>query len=98
MEFALGGAPMTSSQAILPKLTKPVANWIFEYDRSDLSLPPNATQVVEYGSTLTGWTPITIPATSAGVVTITPGTPSDHVSVTIPNLGSQTFVRLKVSQ
>ena len=98
LEFALGGAPMTSSQAILPKLTKSGATWLFEYNRSNLALPPATTQVVEYGSNLTGWTPIAIPATSAGAVTITPGTPSDHVSVAIPNLGNQTFVRLKVSQ
>lgn len=97
MEFALGGAPIVSSQAILPKLTKPGGTWVFEYDRSDLALPPATTQVVEYGNNLSGWTPITIPSTSAAAVTITPGTPSDHVSVTIPNLGNQTFVRLRVT-
>ena len=33
-----------------------------------------------------------------GIVEITPGSPSDHVSVVIPAGGTQTFVRLKVSQ
>lgn len=98
MEFALGGAPMVSSQAILPKLAKPGANWVFEYDRSDLALPPATTQMVEYGDNLTGWTPVTIPTTSAGNVTIAPGTPADHVSVALPDLGSNGFVRLRVSQ
>jgi hypothetical protein len=59
---------------------------------------PATTQVVEYGSDLTGWTQVAIPATSAGIVTITPGSPADRVKVTIPNQGNQLFVRLKVSQ
>jgi hypothetical protein len=61
-------------------------------------LAPATTQVVEYGSNLTGWTPVTIPATTAGIVTITPGSPSDHVKVTLPASGNQVFARLKVSQ
>ena len=97
LEFTLGGAPMVSSQAILPALTKPAGSWLFEYERSDAA-QPSTTQVVEYGSDLTGWTPVTIPTTSAGIVTITPGSPSDHVVVTLPVGGSQQFVRLKVSQ
>ena len=98
MEFTLGGAPMTSTQAILPTLTKQPDSWLFVYDRSDASLSPATVQVVEYGSDLTGWTPISVPATTAGPVTITPGTPSDRVSVSIPSQGPKTFVRLKVSQ
>jgi hypothetical protein len=98
MEFTLGGAPMASSQAILPKLANSGGNWVFEYDRSDFSLAPATTQVVEYGSNLTGWTPVTIPATTAGMVTITLGSPSDHVKVTLPASGNQVFVRLKVTQ
>jgi hypothetical protein len=95
--FALGGAPMSSSLTVLPKLTRNGSNWIFEYDWSDLSLPVTA-QVVEYGSDLTGWTAVAIPATTAGSVTITPGSPFDHVSVTLPNSGGNGFVRLKISQ
>ena len=97
LEFALGGAPMVSSQAILPTLTKPAANWQFEYNRSDAAQSSTA-HVVEYGSNLIGWTPVTIPATSGGIVEITPGSPSDHVKVTIPASGTQIFVRLKVSK
>jgi hypothetical protein len=99
LEFALGGAPMVSSQAILPVLTKStVGVWTFEYDRNDLSLPPDTTQIVEYGSDLTGWTAVTIPTSTATPVTITPGSPSDHVKVAIPNPGTKVFVRLKVTQ
>ncbi len=98
MEFVLGGAPMVSSQAILPVLAKSGGDWLFEYDRSDASMAPATNQVVEYGSNLTGWTPVTIPATTAGIVTITSGSPLDHVKVTLPASGNQVFARLKVSQ
>ena len=98
LEFTLGGAPMVSSQSILPTLTFSGGNWLFEYNRSTLSAPPATTQVVEYGSDLAGWTPVTIPTTSAGSVTITPGNPSDHVSVIIPVVGTKVFVRIRVTQ
>ena len=97
LAFALGGVPMSSSRTVLPKLTWNGNNWIFEYDRSRLSLPAT-TQVVEYGSNLVGWTPVAIPETTAGSVTITPGSLFDHVSVTIPSPGTKGFVRLKVTQ
>ncbi len=98
LEFALGGAPMVSSQSVMPKFVSVGGAWVFEYDRSDMSMAPATTQIVEYGSNLMGWTPVTIPATSLGIVTITPGSPSDHVVVTLPGSGSSKFVRLKVSQ
>jgi hypothetical protein len=82
----------------MPALSKSGGDWVFEYERSDLSLSPATVQIVEYGSNLTGWTPVSIPATSAGIVTITPGSPTDHVKVTIPAGGTKTFVRLKVSK
>ena len=97
MAFVLGGAPMSSSLTALPKLTHSGNTWTFEYDRSQRSLPVT-TQVVEYGNDLIGWTPITIPATTAGSVTITPGSVSDHVAVTISFLGAKCFARLKVTQ
>ena len=97
VEFALGGGPMTSSPAILPILTKPTADFAFEYDRSDAA-QFTTLQIVEYGSDLTGWTPVTIPATSAGSVQITPGIPTDRIKVMIPNGGARTFVRLKVTR
>jgi autotransporter-associated beta strand protein len=98
MEFVLGGAPMVSDQTVLPKLNvSPSGVWTFEYDRSDLSLTPATTQVVEYGSDLSGWTELVIPLTTSGMVTITPGSPSDHVKVTLPQLSPRLFVRLKAT-
>ncbi|MEI6606098.1 MAG: Ig-like domain repeat protein [Verrucomicrobiota bacterium] len=99
MEFALGGNPLLASRAILPALTQPsVGTRAFEYDRSAASRPPTTTQVVEYGSDLTGWIEVAIPAASLGDVTITTGSSSDHVKVAIPSLGTKGFARLKVSQ
>jgi autotransporter-associated beta strand protein len=98
LEFILGSAPMASSRVGLPTLSADADAWFFEYDRSDLSLPPGTIQEVEYGNDLTGWMALAIPATSAENVTITPGSPSDHVKVSIPTPGATIFVRLKVTQ
>ncbi len=93
------GHPLADTSGVLPTVGPGAgSNWVFEYDRSDLSLAPATTQVVEYGSDLLGWTSVPIPATSAGTVTITPGSPSDHVSVSIPALGTPCFARLKVNE
>ncbi len=88
---------MVSSQALQPTLTKPAGDWVFEYNRSDAA-QSSTTQVVEYGNNLSGWTSVNIPALSSGIVTITSGSPSDRAKVTIPDQGSSTFVRLKISQ
>ena len=96
LEFVLGGNPLQSSNGMLPTLKHAFTGWVYEYDRSDVSVPPATTQVVEYSTDLVTWTSVIIPANSAGAVTITPGSPSDHVSVALPNLGRAGFVRLKV--
>jgi len=98
LEFVLGGAPMSPSRTILPVISHTGGSWFYEYDRSDLSQPPATIQEVQYGNNLTGWTSITIPLTTASPVTITPGSPADHVKVAIPNPGPNGFVRLKVTQ
>jgi uncharacterized repeat protein (TIGR02543 family) len=97
LEFALGDAPMVSSQAMLPVLTQLSGVWVFEYERSHAALSAT-TQVVEYGSGLAGWTAVPVPAVSNANVTITPGSLSDHVKVTLPAQEAQGFVRLKVTQ
>ena len=97
IEFVLGGEPRTSSQAPLPVIVKSAGQLIFEYNRSDAA-ESSISQTVEYGNNLTGWITVNIPETSAGIVEIIPGSPSDRVKVNIPNLGSQIFVRLKVTK
>jgi hypothetical protein len=96
LEFVLGGAPSGGTHTGLPTLTKPTGTWEFAYERSVLSRPPATIQIVEYSSDLTRWTPVVIRETSGGRVTITPGSSSDHVIVTLPDLGTTGFVRLKV--
>lgn len=100
LEFVLGGVPMIASRAILPQLLHIGGAWLFEYDRSDLSLLATV-QVVEYGSDLKGWSALNIPETSSGLVEIIDGSPAlyDHVRVTIPNPGGgQIFARFKVTK
>ena len=99
MEFALGGAPMTASQTILPTQAPVVGGaWVFSYDRSVASRPPATTQIVEFGDDLSGWTPVVIPLDAVKNVAITNNGDFDHVVVTLAPLGSKGFVRLKVSQ
>jgi hypothetical protein len=96
LEFVLGGAPMGGTHTGIPTLTKLNGTWEFAYERSVLSRPPATTQIVGYSNDLTRWTPVTIRETSGGSVTITPGSSSDHVIVTLPDLGTTGFVRLEV--
>lgn len=98
LEFVLNSPPMTPSRAVLPTLRQDAGQWVFEYERNDESLPPATNQVVQYGVELSEWTDIAIPATGSGAVTITPGTPVDHVRVVIPNLGGRVFARLMVTR
>ena len=60
---------------------------------------PATTQVVEMGRQSNGLDPgFPSPPTSFGKpCTITPGSPSDHVKLTLPNPGTKLFVRLKVA-
>jgi hypothetical protein len=97
MELTLGGAPVVSSQLIMPVAKLVGANWVFEYDRSDLSVALGAIQEVEYGSDLINWTAIPIPKISNSSVTITKVGNSDHVKVTIPATSAKLFVHLKVA-
>ena len=99
LEFVLLGDPLVPSSATLPTVSSPGGGtWFFEYERSDLSAPPATTQVVEYGTDLENWTEVSIPLTSAGTVTITLGSTSDHISVALPDLGARIFARLKVNE
>ncbi len=94
LEFVLRGNPMVGDSSILPTGNAPSAGtWTFEYDRNKDSVPDVA-QVVEHTTDFVVWTKVTIPLTSSGSVTITPGVDTDHVSVAIPVSGSNGFARL----
>lgn len=102
LEYVLNGNPSASAPSILPALDASGSNFIFTFTRREES-SDDTTQVFEYGSNLTGWTPVAITGTPGPEVTL--GTPSggspnlQSVTITIPK-GSNTslFGRLKVSQ
>jgi hypothetical protein len=97
LEFVLCGEPMVSAQSIRPVLMQIGPGRVFSYKRSHAS-KSSTTQLVEYGSDLTDWTPLPVPAESSGNVVITPGPTSDHVEIHLPPQGSLGFVRLRVSR
>jgi hypothetical protein len=98
LEFVLRGNPMLRDSSILPTGIAPASgSWIFEYDRNNDSVP-GVTQVVEYTTDFVDWTKVTIPPTTSGSVTITPGVNTDHVSVAIPVSGSNGFARLLATE
>jgi autotransporter-associated beta strand protein len=99
LEYTLGGAPLGSSQSILPQGVISGANLVYTFKRSDAS-EIDTTQVVQYGSDLAGWTDVNIGAASAGVVTVVENADAeDDVTVTIP-MGANTklFARLVVTE
>lgn len=103
MEFVLGGDPRVSDSSIQPKLQITPTDFVFSFKRSDAS-QTDTTQVFEWGSSLMSpWTEAAVPATSSVVngasFTITPGSPADDISVSIPRGANTTlFGRLKASK
>ncbi len=98
MEYVLfNGQPAESSTSILPTLDASGANFIFTlYRRTDSAA--DTTQIFQYGTNLSSWTDVAIPAGSG--VTVTPNTPSpgiDKIEVSVvksPN--TKLFGRLEV--
>jgi hypothetical protein len=97
VEYVLDGDPSVSDPSILPDLDASGANFVFSFTRREESAV-DTEQVFQYGSDLTGWTPLNITAPTASEVTL--GTPSggqQTVTVTIPKGTNTTlFGRLKV--
>lgn len=76
----------------------PVCNWATENSAGSV-----ATQMVQYGTTLSSWTDVAIPVAAgvssvgAATVTVTDGGTTDEVSVSVPKgLETKMFGRLKV--
>jgi fibronectin-binding autotransporter adhesin len=98
MEYVLfNGQPAVSSTSILPTLDASGANFIFTlYRRTDSAV--DTTQIFQYGTNLSSWTGVVIPAGSG--VTVTPNTPSsgiDKIDISVvksPN--TKLFGRLQV--
>ncbi|MGC4016295.1 MAG: autotransporter-associated beta strand repeat-containing protein [Luteolibacter sp.] len=100
LEYVLGGNPtIADGGSTAPASHQAGGNLIFNYTRSNDS-KTDTTQVVQYGSSLSGWTDIPIGATGGGMVAITPnGNGTETVTVTIPMDGNaKLFARLKVTK
>lgn len=104
LEYVLGGNPNSSNSSIAPAGSKAGADFILTFPRNDIAL--NAADVgivLEYGTDLTGWTSVVVPANSGTVgsvsFAVTNGTPNDTVTATIPNAGSgKFFARVRASK
>jgi hypothetical protein len=97
VEYVLqGGDPSVSNTGILPTLDASGENFIFTYFRR--AAATGATQTFQYGSDLSGWTPVAIPGGS-GVTVSDEGGGIDKVEISIPK-GTETklFGRLQVTQ
>lgn len=109
LEYLLNGDPLGNSSTILPVESKDATNLTLTFNRRDDS-ETDTTQVVEFGSTLTGWTPVAIPSAAgttlvvAGGRSITftlseNGTDPDHIVVEIPvGTDSALFARVKATK
>ena len=103
MEYYLGGNPAVSSTSIAPTGSKSGSNFLLTFSRSDLALAGgDATLLLDYGSNLTGWTTVTVPAAASTVggvgFGVADGSPNDTVTATIPTSGAtKFFARLRVT-
>ena len=93
LEFALGGNPVVSSQAILPTQATVGSNLVLSYKRTDESESPATTQVGQWSTDLNSWTDVT------PVLVNENGTASDDMTVSVATsnaVAGHLFVRLKV--
>jgi hypothetical protein len=100
LEFVLNGNPAQSDSAILPGIETTATQLVLAFERRIDSL--GVEQLVQYGTTLSGWSGLVIP-TAAGAlvvcvatidVTMGSETGQDQVTVSIPRSGPQLFARL----
>nr|MCU0780572.1 autotransporter-associated beta strand repeat-containing protein [Akkermansiaceae bacterium] len=108
LEFYLGGEPLSANSAILPKVVAINATTVtFGFSRLDAAEAAFPVQRFEYGSTLTGWTPVTIGATGGPgpngiIVNIAEDNAApDWITVVIPRslaAGGKLFGRLFLSE
>jgi autotransporter-associated beta strand protein len=103
LKYVFNGDPLSSCPYVLPSsAVDEQRNLVFTYFRRAESVG-ETTQTLEYGTDLSGWIQVTVPATSSGMFDITPDTPSpgiEQVVVTLPPPGnrSRIFARLRVDQ
>ncbi|MBN8457588.1 MAG: autotransporter-associated beta strand repeat-containing protein [Verrucomicrobia bacterium] len=108
LEYYLGGEPLTASSTILPKVVAMNATTVtFGFSRLDEAEAAFPVQNFQYGSSLSGWTPVAIGSGSSSapggiVVTVTENaTAPDSVTVAIPRAlatGAKIFGRLELNE
>ena len=106
LAWFLGGSAMSDVRAVLPVETQSAGMVQLNFNRRHDS--GGATLYLEYGTSLSDWVSVAIPAsTITGVgttgmnIVITPGTDLDQVSVQVPvsaGAGKQLFLRLRAQQ
>jgi hypothetical protein len=100
LEFVLDGNPGASDLGILPAIQPSATHLVLRFVRRIDST--GVAQVVQYGSSLTSWTDLAVPATAGdhtvGVASISVvrdnGEGTDTVTVSIPRAGQAMFARL----
>ncbi|MEK7951433.1 beta strand repeat-containing protein [Luteolibacter soli] len=101
IEYALGGNPSVRELALLPTGSKSGSNFVLSFSRSDLAVTNgDAPLAIEYGSNLTGWTTVAVPAASGTVsgvtFSVTNGSPNDAITAAIPTgSGARLYARVK---
>lgn len=108
MEFYLDGNPLASDPAILPARALDATYLTLTFSRRDDAEADVATQAVQYGSDLSGWTGVPIGAVSAGadangvIVDVSEnGDSPDTITVRIPRAlapSGKLFGRVQVSK
>ena len=104
LEFYLNGNPTVSSQTILPAVDASGSNFIFSFTRLDDAVGSITAQKFQYGTTLGGWTDVTVPdavgvhTLGAVTITITNAGTTDEVEVSVPKGSNEKmFGRLQVT-
>ena len=104
LEFYLNGNPTVSSQTILPAVDASGSNFIFSFTRLDDAVGSITAQKFQYGTTLGGWTDVTVPdavgvhTLGAVTITITDAETTDEVEVSVPKGSNEKmFGRLQVT-
>lgn len=95
VEYVLGRNPALSDGAA-SSASGTATDLLLTFQRSDLAVSNADVAIsIEYGSNLTGWTEVAVPAASSTVggvtFTITDGTPNDTVVASIPHGGATKF-------
>ena len=85
LEYVLGGLPMASSTGVLPVMTTTATDFVFTFNRNDVSEGDTAL-IFQYGTNLSTWTNVAIGATSSlPVVNVSEASTSpDVITITIP--------------